>query len=263
MKLVVYPLTQMELPIRAAPAKRDWMDATPDAFAYRCLPLNIANSHGWEILNMRSFEAVWSGEVAPGAIDIRFDPTEPVPSGAHVKPMAHFGSGVLTFELPMMFRTPPGWNIWTMPPVNRFKDGIQALSGIIEADWSPYTFTMNWMFTRPGRTIRFATGEPIAHILPIKRGHVERFEPEIRSMYDDPDCLEQNRLWRESRSGFIDALEKREADAVKEKWQKAYYRGQRPDGRDGVKDHQIKLRVREFTRPVPGPRGKAKRARRS
>jgi hypothetical protein len=26
------------------------MDASPEAFAYRCLPLNIANAHGWGIL---------------------------------------------------------------------------------------------------------------------------------------------------------------------------------------------------------------------
>jgi len=25
--------------IRPAPAKRDWMDGTPESFAYRCLPL--------------------------------------------------------------------------------------------------------------------------------------------------------------------------------------------------------------------------------
>ncbi len=36
--------------IRPAPQTRAWMDATPDQYAYRCLPLNIANSHGWELL---------------------------------------------------------------------------------------------------------------------------------------------------------------------------------------------------------------------
>src|SRR5689334_8953002 len=45
--------------IRPAEATRPWMDATPEAFAYRCLPLNIANAHGWEILSPCSFEAIW------------------------------------------------------------------------------------------------------------------------------------------------------------------------------------------------------------
>ena len=30
-----------------APATRPWTDTTPEAFAYRCLPFNIANAHGW------------------------------------------------------------------------------------------------------------------------------------------------------------------------------------------------------------------------
>ena len=35
--------------IRPAEPTRDWMTNTPKSFAYRCLPLNIANAHGWEI----------------------------------------------------------------------------------------------------------------------------------------------------------------------------------------------------------------------
>ncbi len=35
----------------AAPKDRDWIDATDQKFAYRCLPLAIANQAGWVILN--------------------------------------------------------------------------------------------------------------------------------------------------------------------------------------------------------------------
>lgn len=38
------------MPIIPAPTQRTWMDATDDRFAYRCLPLNIANQHGWWLL---------------------------------------------------------------------------------------------------------------------------------------------------------------------------------------------------------------------
>jgi Family of unknown function (DUF6065) len=36
-------------PIVAAPVKRDWMGRTPAGFAYRRLPLDTANAHGWLI----------------------------------------------------------------------------------------------------------------------------------------------------------------------------------------------------------------------
>ena len=59
--------------IRPAEPTRAWMDATPEAFAYRCLPLNIANAHGWEILTPFGFEAYWRGGAAPGDVIVRPD----------------------------------------------------------------------------------------------------------------------------------------------------------------------------------------------
>src|SRR6516164_748572 len=53
--------------------QRDWMDATPSRFAYRCLPLTIANQTGWWIKNPVGFTAVWRGRTTPGSIDFRFD----------------------------------------------------------------------------------------------------------------------------------------------------------------------------------------------
>jgi len=252
MKLICYPLSDDPPPLRAAPSKRDWMDATPEAYAYRCLPLAIANSHGWEVVNPIAFEAEWSGKIDKDSIAIEVDDSAPIPTTSHVKPMSHFGSGIITFELPFMLRTPPGWNVMVSGPINRPKDGIAALSGVIETDWSPYTFTMNWMFTRPGCRVRFEAGEPIAHIMPMRRGQLEKFDPEVRIIHEDVDRLEQNNLWRESRTGFLDGLEGKEDWAVDEKWQKLYYRGVRPDGKPGTKDHIIKARIKDFT-----PEGRA------
>jgi len=59
--------------IRPAPATRAWMDATPESFARRCLPLNIANAHGWEILSPCGFEAVWNGEPEPEGATVWLD----------------------------------------------------------------------------------------------------------------------------------------------------------------------------------------------
>ena len=56
---------------RPAPTTRAWMDSINDNHAYRCLPLNIANSHGWEILSPCAFEATWSGGKSASAISLR------------------------------------------------------------------------------------------------------------------------------------------------------------------------------------------------
>lgn len=155
--LVCYIQPHWRPRIRAAAHRRDWMDATREAFAYRCLPLNIANAHGWELLAGCGFEAVWNG--GPEAQDVSV--TADAGSDAQDLPVTLFGHGVLTFHVEGLLRTPPGWNLWLGGPPNRPKDGIAALGGVIETDWSPYTFTMNWRFTRPGQRVRFEAGEPI------------------------------------------------------------------------------------------------------
>ena len=50
MDLICYLRQGWEPLIRPAEPTREWMDRTRLSFAYRCLPLNIANAHGWEIL---------------------------------------------------------------------------------------------------------------------------------------------------------------------------------------------------------------------
>jgi hypothetical protein len=44
--------------------------------------------------------------------------------------------------------------------LNSPKDGIAPLTGVIETDWLPYPFTMNWQMTRPG-SVRFDKDEAV------------------------------------------------------------------------------------------------------
>ena len=46
MKLIAHVIDGHHVDIRPAPVERDWMDATNQRFAYRCLPLNIAKPMG-------------------------------------------------------------------------------------------------------------------------------------------------------------------------------------------------------------------------
>ena len=154
MKLVCYAVDPDCFPLRPAPVTRGWMDRIPDHHAYRCLPLNIANAYGWEVLCNAGFLAMWWGGEGLDSIVIEPDPGTIAPA------ISHFGHGILTFHLPCLFSTEPGAELMVQGPINRPKDGIAALSGIIETDWSPYSFTMNWMFTRPGTPVRFEKGEP-------------------------------------------------------------------------------------------------------
>ena len=48
-KLIAYRIHATEQKIVAGRSRRPWMDETHFRYAYRCLPLTIANAMGWEI----------------------------------------------------------------------------------------------------------------------------------------------------------------------------------------------------------------------
>ena len=242
-KLIAYQLEDHNLEIRPAPLERDWMDQTNQRFAYRCLPLNIANAHGWELLTPSGFTAWWSGSPAKNAVEFLPDPGE-----ATTPAVSHFGHGVLTFYLPCLFKTEPGFDLFVTGPLNRPKDGIAPLSGIVETDWSPYSFTMNWMFTRKHTEVHFAAGEPYAHIFPVARGALERIEPEIRLLSEEPEMEREYKSWSASRLHFNADLEKEGSEAQRERWQKSYFRGYKPSGAPSPEPHQSRLRLRNFAR---------------
>lgn len=205
--------------MRPAPVKRRWMDESPQQFAYRCLPLNIANSHGWEILNPCRFVATWTG--GDKIDDLVVMDQEDRQSWA----MSHFGCGILTFTIPCLFRTPRGIDLWITGPANDFKTFIQPLSALIETDWPSSSFTMNWKFTSPGSTIAFERGESIAQIFPVPRGLIETFEPVLRRPEDDPELWEAKQQWGHDRRDFNEGLKQPGSQARQRGWQRDYFNG--------------------------------------
>lgn len=229
---------------RVAPAepKRDWMNATQEKFAYRCLPLAIANTHGWEMLSPCGFAARWHGGTDVKSVEIVLD------AGADPKkaPVSFFGGGTLTFHVDGIMRTSEGWNLWVGGPPNAMKDAIAPMSGVIETDWSPYSFTMNWRFTRPDTWIRFEENEPFCFFFPTPRGVLERLKPELRPMEDQPDLLQSYDAWSIARRDFQEWVRTAKPKAPADQWQKLYYRGLYPEGHPGPDSHESRLRLSPF-----------------
>ncbi len=230
--------------IRPAPRTRAWMDATPQSFAYRCLPLDIANAHGWEVLNPVGFEAVWDGGAGVEAVTIR--PDEGVQAERAAASL--FGQGVLTFHVEGVFRTAPGWNLWVSGSPNRQKDAIQPLTGVVETDWSPFTFTMNWRFTRPHTPVRFEALEPFCFLFPVERDALEAIEPRFAPMAKEPGLEARFRGWSAGRDAFQARMRSEPDVAAADRWQKHYYQGTDGMGSAAPPGHRTKLRLRPFDR---------------
>jgi hypothetical protein len=240
-ELIAYRVSDWP-PMRLVPAARgrQWMDATRDRHANRCLPLLMANQSGWWVLNSHPIEVFWTGGWDPSCMRVRsLDNADRCPANGH------FGEGVLTFTLPYLFRTPAGYNLQVRGPANLPKDGIQALEGIVETDWSYATFTMNWKVTRPRTPIIFEKDEPICMIVPQKRRALEAFEPTVRDANSEPQFAQSFYRWWHSRTEFIEALSRPGSEELKEGWQKHYFQGVHLDGAS-AEEHQSKLELQSF-----------------
>jgi hypothetical protein len=245
-RLTAYRLAANPPAIRPGVTRRAWMDESPNRFAYRCLPLTIANSFGWELLSPTTFEATWNGGMTQTDVEIV------VRSGDPELVTSHFGTGVITFHTGYLFRTESGISLMAMGPPNSPKDGITALAGVIETAWAPYPFTMNWRFTRPNTTVRFEEGEPFCFLVPVSIGTLEGTRPEIADLASDPKTKARYEEWSQSRSSFISDLKVEGSEARSEKWQKLYSRGLQPDGAPTPYQHNSAVTVREFVDATKG-----------
>jgi hypothetical protein len=239
MKITCYAFRPDPPPLRAAPTTRAWMDKVHDNHAYRCLPLNIANSHGWEILSPCSFELAWTGGIPTRTLTAKALDGYPDLERFVV---SHFRYGIVTFHLGYVFRTEPGWDLFASGSFNNPKDGIAPLTGVIETDWLPYPFTMNWQMTRPG-TVRFEKDEPVCMIFPVPHGVLQSVELEILDLDSEPELRRQAVEWKEHREEFMKKFNAREPAAVKAAWQRDYFLGRMPDGTSPTQ-HLSKLRLR-------------------
>lgn len=226
--------------IVAAPPGRAWMDATPKHFANRCLPMLIANQAGWLLLSPGRVTVAWDGGTGIDALKVEVTGDAP-PTFAS----SHFGHGILTFNVSYLFRTSPGWNLYVRGPANSPKDGIHALEGLVETDWSEATFTMNWKLTRPNHTIVFEEGEPIAMVSPMRRREIEEFRPELRLLASNPELDAGYRAWSASRGQFNADLKVPGSQARQDSWQRHYMRG-KTVAEERASEHQTGLKLAEF-----------------
>ncbi|HEY1775383.1 MAG TPA: DUF6065 family protein [Solirubrobacteraceae bacterium] len=244
--LVAYVGRKLDLDIVPAPRTRDWMLKTTKSFANRCLPLLMANESGWWLRNAHSFTAVWNGGAGRADIDLVFDERNPRGN----TPNSTFGSGIISWPISCVFRTPPGVDLLVRGPANLPKDGATALEGLVEADWMEVTFTMNWQLTRPGLAVRFERDEPFAMVVPQVRTDLERYKPVMRPMSDNPQLKERiDAFLAGRRREHIRAFASEHVPGIGgREWDGSYMRGERSDGLP-FQEHRVRRELRPFERP--------------
>jgi hypothetical protein len=231
------------------------MDGASQGFPYACLPMTQANMTGWFVLAPHACICTWNGGAKPADLAVIVpDPPAP-PEGVKnsswskappgVQAQSAVGHGILTWTLGYVFRTSPGWNVLCRGPANMPKDGIAPLEGLVETDWTCASFSMNWKFTRPCE-VRFEKGEPIAMLVPQRRGELEQFSCRMAELSSDPALSEGYAQWIRSRMEFLRLQQSGDADALKRRFEKHYLHGTHTSGAPGPDDHQMRRELATF-----------------
>jgi Family of unknown function (DUF6065) len=238
--------------ITPAPINRTWMSDMSEmrlGWPTRCLPMLIANQSGWELRNPCGFTATWINQ--QDGVDVLIAPDKREPG--QFLPSGHFRNGILTWHLPMLFRTPPGYNLLVRGPANYPKDAACPLEGIVETDWASASFSMSWKLTRKLMPVRFEVGEPFCMVVPQRRGELEEFAPELRRIESDEDLHRKHEMFLRSRGDekWVTQAAADVAAGNRVQWQGDYTRGRHRDGEDGAHDHQTRRHLRSFVGPEP------------
>lgn len=239
--LTAYRLAGPELPLKPASPNREWMERTEGRNALRCLPLLIANQAGWMVLNTHRVVVVWRGGNSAADLHVVYHPTSP----DYIAGRTLFGHGILTWTIPYLFRTPPGYNLLVRGPANWPKDGASPLEGVVETDWTEASFTMNWQITRPKQPVIFEVDEPICMLVPQRRGELETFRPRIRELASEPELERGWNTWQQSRERFKSEKAQPGSDAAERGYQLDYVRGTTPVG-GKAREHQTRINLRPF-----------------
>lgn len=165
--------------IRTAEVKRDWMDTIPKQYIYRCIPLLAANTMGWELLNPVTSRVSWNGGHMTDDMTIESD------SQNRFAASSHFGSGMVTWYVPFLFRTPSDMGLVVTGPANHEHNDAVPLDAFIRTDWLPFPFTMNWRVTAKNTAVEFKAGDPIARIMPFPLTMLDETTLEITKLEDD------------------------------------------------------------------------------
>jgi hypothetical protein len=249
MRLDCYKIHDFAPEIVPGQGRRAWMDAFQDRHPYRCLPLTMANCTGWEILCPIGLTIEWDGGLMEENIKLTADEGSWTP--VHSVADSHFRRGIVTFHTGHLFRTEPGWALWAMGPPNDPKDGVYPLAGLVETEWLPFPFTMNWQMTRPGR-VRFEKGEPFCFITLVQDKLLEEVQPTLRQLSSNTLLQAEYQAWAESRGDFNKRLKSKEAEAMRERWQRHYMHGRNVATGDAAESHVTKRKLKAPKPPLPG-----------
>ncbi len=175
--------------------KREWFSR----HAYFCLPLVMGNQHGFAMKSMFHATLLWNGgpDMTDTTVTIH-NSADQERFGCLQSISSHFGLGIVTVQTAFSLRTPPNISLMTIQPPNSFIDGLQNMTGVVEADNLRRDFTFNLKLTRPNHPVEIRPGDLLSAFLPYPRTFIDNFDlVDAYRIFSDDDIQEEQQAGRD------------------------------------------------------------------
>jgi hypothetical protein len=176
-ELDVYKVRKDTALIEPLSVKRDWMDETFDAHAYKCFPVSLTNGLGWGLSFPEDITFIWDGisDSTPDHVKILQGEKYAYTTRANA---------TVSFNTGLMIRTKENVSTLQMPVPNYLRDGVQPFTTIISTSFFKGELPCAWRITRPNTEITIKAGTPIISILPISLTDLNNSEAIMKDMSD-------------------------------------------------------------------------------
>lgn len=156
----VYKTRENSASLEPLGIKRDWMDQTVDAHAYKCFPVSLTNGLGWGLSFPEDITFIWDGisDTSPDHVKV---------ISGHKYVYTERANATLSFNTGLVFQTNEDVSILQMPVPNLFRDGMQPFTTLISTSFFKGELPCAIRITRPNVEITIKANTPIVSILPI------------------------------------------------------------------------------------------------
>lgn len=159
-KIKAYKTKGVSATVLPLSVKREWMDETWEAHAYKCFPVSLTNQMGWGISFPEDITFIWDGisDSTPDHVKIL--------SGEKYA-YAERSNATVSFNTGTTFKTDDNYSLLTMPVPNNFTDGYQPFTTIMSSSFYSGDLSCAIRVTRPNVEITIKANTPVFCIVPI------------------------------------------------------------------------------------------------
>jgi hypothetical protein len=171
--------------IKQTRIKRDWMESTGEKHAYKCFPVSIANTLGYELSLPVDVSFIWDGINDSSSEHVKVLSGEEFISNSRANATVSFKTGIV-------IKSNKNVSFLHMPVPNLFNDLYQAFTTIISTSFFDQEFPSAIRILKPNTVITIKAGEPFVTLLPISLAELSNIELNLKDFEMDESWYKNN-----------------------------------------------------------------------